>query len=150
MISFTQHLAESELPVTYLPVSSAEFYEVLHAAGEASPIIKAAITWHPRDAYDVMRCYLSTDRKSGYTIKPTTIDIEPYSVLELANVFSLVPKRGSDLVDDAIVNGAEYLDVFEGKPEQLYRSKGFEEFKREPNWTPGGPDVVYLIRRPNQ
>lgn len=51
---------------------------------------------------------------------------------------------GGRLVGDALHNGAEVLDCFDGFLPEFYARHGFVETSREPNWTPGAPDVVYM------
>lgn len=63
---------------------------------------------------------------------------------ELVGLFSRVRGRGDELVRAAIKAGARRLDCFDGYLTELYARHGFREVRREPNWTPGGPDVVYM------
>ena len=62
--------------------------------------------------------------------------------IELCNLWG--PGYGSRLVSDALDNGAEVLDCFDGFLPEFYARHGFVETSREPNWTPGAPDVVYM------
>jgi hypothetical protein len=62
--------------------------------------------------------------------------------LELCNLWG--SGYGSRLVGDALHNGAEVLDCFDGFLPEFYARHGFVETSREPNWTPGEPDVVYM------
>lgn len=78
---------------------------------------------------------LSTDGESGYAIRPDG---------DLVFVFSTTPGRGATIVADAIANGAETLDCFDGYLPTLYARHGFVEYAREDNWTPGGPAVVFM------
>ena len=49
------------------------------------------------------------------------------------------------MVEDAIeLDGVQYLDCFDGFLPSYYEKFGFVEYKREANWTEGGPDVVYM------
>jgi len=111
----------------------------LEAAWRTNPNIAASCTDY-RDPDDIgdAACYLSADRLSGYAIRADG---------ELVGVFSAVRGRGDDLVRDAIRNGATRLDCFDGYLPALYERHGFVETDREPNWTPGGPDVVYMTLR---
>ena len=79
--------------------------------------------------------YVSDDMASGFGVTYTG---------ELVGVFSLVRGRGALLVQTAIRRGAERLDCFDGFLVSLYESNGFEETHREPNWTAGQPDVVFM------
>lgn len=78
---------------------------------------------------------LSHDGRSGYALRPD---------MELVYVFSLERGRGDRLVNHAVTYGAARLDCFDGYLPSLYARHGFREVSREPNWTPGGPDVVYM------
>lgn len=62
--------------------------------------------------------------------------------IELCNLWG--PGYGSRLVSDALHNGAEVLDCFDGFLPEFYARHGFHETAREPNWTQGAPDVVYM------
>ena len=79
--------------------------------------------------------YLSDDGNSGYAIDPSGY---------AGGLFSTVKGRGDMLVKSAIGNGARNLDCFDGYLPKLYARHGFVEYKREANWTPGGPDVVFM------
>jgi hypothetical protein len=63
---------------------------------------------------------------------------------ELVGVFSAYKGRGDDLVDAALKSGATHLDCFDGYLTEFYARHGFIEYHRDPNWTPGGPDVVLM------
>lgn len=79
--------------------------------------------------------YLTEDGKSGFGIKPDG---------ELVAVFSLVRGRGPELMRHAVYRGATRLDCFDGHLPQFYSQHGFVETSRERNWSPGGPDVVFM------
>tara|TARA_R110000787_G_C13048770_1_gene406311 strand:+ start:108 stop:485 length:378 start_codon:yes stop_codon:yes gene_type:complete len=80
--------------------------------------------------------YVSLDGLSGYAINRNTH--------ELTNVFSTVKGRGKTLVLQAISQGANNLDCFDGYLVSFYSALGFNVTKRETNWTIGHPDVVYM------
>lgn len=80
---------------------------------------------------------LAHDNRSGFALREDG---------ELVFVFSLVKGRGDQLVAAAVTWGALYLDCFDGYLPTLYARHGFEQVKRVPNWTPGGPDVVYMAQ----
>lgn len=71
----------------------------------------------------------------GYAIRPDG---------ELVFVWSARPGRGNEIVEHAVANGATHLDCFDGYLPSLYARHGFVEYARENNWTPDGPDVVYM------
>ena len=84
------------------------------------------------------RCFLSyVDGQAacGYGIKDTG---------ELCYVHALIRGCGDALVQDALANGAKRLDCFAGYLVNLYARHGFVEVGRVPNYTIGGPDVVYM------
>lgn len=81
------------------------------------------------------QCYLSRDLKSGFNIT--------YKC-ELNSVFSLVRGRGESIVSTAVSYGADNLNCFDGYLVKLYESSGFRICSREPNWTPGEPDIIYM------
>jgi hypothetical protein len=80
------------------------------------------------------RLFLSGDKQTGVGVATDG---------DLQNLFSL-NHHGSWGVREAIRQGATKLDCFEGKLPGFYSKFGFTEYKREKNWTPGGPDVVYM------
>ena len=63
---------------------------------------------------------------------------------ELTNLFSEGKGHGDYLVSRALQRGATHLDCFDGYLVELYNKHGFEEYKRELNWTIGEPSVVYM------
>lgn len=63
---------------------------------------------------------------------------------EFTSLFSLIPGQGDLLVQDAIKNGALHADHFDGYLTGFYKKHGFREVRRETNWIPGGPDVIYI------
>lgn|SRR5574343_348829 len=83
------------------------------------------------------RHLLATDALSGCVVRPDG---------EVCLLWSLVPGRGEELVAAAVEAGGTRLDCFDGYLPSLYARHGFVETHREPNWTPGGPDVVYMSR----
>lgn len=126
------------MSVMMWPADYSEYAVALGDARDESERIKEATTPPldmPRDALYL----LSSDRRSGYGVSAEG---------ELIGLFSLVPGRGRAMVDEAIrLDGAQLLDCFDGFLPSYYKQFGFIEYKREANWTEGGPDVVYM-RRP--
>jgi hypothetical protein len=80
------------------------------------------------------KIYLSEDEQNGFIISK-------YG--DLQNVFSRNHK-GKESIKLALENGAETLDCFDGFLPKYYEQFGFKEYKREKNWVPGEPDVVYM------
>lgn len=76
---------------------------------------------------------------AGYAIKPDG---------EFVNLFNSggAATRGAGpwLVIDAIEHGARHGDHFDGYLTAFYQRLGWTETRREANWTPGGPDVVFM------
>jgi len=82
--------------------------------------------------------YLTTDGASGFGVTWEG---------ELVGLFSTVRGRCADLLDQAVKIGATELNCFDdGRLPGIYARHGFVEYDREPNWTPGGPDVIYMDR----
>lgn len=65
---------------------------------------------------------------------------------ELVFVFSVSSAggNGARIVTSAIENGATHLDCFDGYLVNLYSRHGFQRVTSLDNWTPGGPDVVFM------
>lgn len=61
---------------------------------------------------------------------------------ELKALWCDVPGEGWRLISDAITEDASRLSCFDGDLVGLYSQFGFKVVTREPNWTPGEPDVV--------
>lgn len=122
---------------SHLPSSGAEFKAALEAAVAERPMIKDFVSDYSAEDLDNFRTFLNPDGKSGYAIKPDG---------DLINVFSSARDRGKPLMREAVANGPTKLDAFDvgGKLPSLYKKYGFNEIKREANWTPGGPEVVYM------
>ncbi len=131
-----QELQSSESqPLLHQPVDHNEFHSAINNVIQQSPRMKENLTVHPMEFYKESKTFLSPDKKSGFAISPSG---------ELTNVFSTEKGRGNHIVSQAIKEGAKHLDAFEGHLTDLYGRHGFKEYHRKPNWTPGGPDVVYM------
>lgn len=119
-------------------VSKLAFIVNFATAREDSEKVKAATSTVKEidDATnDHDRFMLTADGQSGFIVRNGG---------ELIALFSTVKGRGNDLVQIAVQCGAEYLDCFDGYLPELYARHGFSCYKREANWTPGGPDVVFM------
>jgi hypothetical protein len=121
---------------TFAPATMLAWSESYSFARRNSAMVREATS--PFVASDDMRPFLSADGRSGFMIRADG---------ELTNVFSLERGRGADLVTSAVANGATHLDCFDGYLPSLYARHGFERVTSLPNWTPGGPDVVYMATR---
>lgn len=122
---------------SHLPSSGAEFKAALDSAITSRPDVDVGkfVSEYPAEELDKFRTFLSPGGKSGFAIKPDG---------DLINVFSSEKGRGGQLMRDAVEAGPKKLDAFDGYLPKLYKKYGFNELKREANWTPGGPDVVYM------
>lgn len=129
-------------PHAWHAAASAAREGLRHAdALSALPVLEEMETM--RHAGEVV-CVISADGASGYIVVR-----ESNGARDLRQVFSAVPGRGDLLVSDAVRRaGADTLDCFDGYLPTLYARHGFRETRRETNWTPGGPDVVYMARVP--
>lgn len=116
----------------YLSVSPAVFQTHFDAARYHTRIAEATSPFEPSDGATYL---LSEDWLSGFVVREDG---------ELTNVWSVERGRGDEIVADAIERGAVYLDCFDGYLVGLYERHGFHNVKSVPNWTPGGPDVVYM------
>lgn len=119
--------------MTFTSQAPAYFRYAFDLARKASARVHAATS--PFEASDGMRCYLNSDATAGYVIRADG---------ELTNVFSTRRKQGDDIMRHALADGARRLDCFDGYLVGFYSRHGFEIVRREPNWTPGGPDVVFM------
>ena len=117
-------------------VSRDTFKRLFETARRVSPIIRESTSDMDGEPYLSRSTYrLSLDGRSGYVVRPDG---------ELVYVFSLWTGRGDGLVKCAIRDGASHLDCFDGYLPEFYARHGFTEYRREANWTPGGPDVVFM------
>lgn len=116
-------------------VTAAEFRKALAAARNNNERI-AGFTGTPDEMPEDGRYFLS---ETGLTGAGVTADGE------LVGVFSL-EKRGALAVERAIQEGARSLNCFDGRLPEYYKRFGFREVGRVANWTPGGPDVVFMAR----
>ena len=123
----------------YNSVPFCEFRAAFESAREGSSLIREATSPITREDADDTAFYLAADGdnepRSGFAVTSSG---------ELRFVFSMVRGRGRVIINRAIVAGATHLDCFDGYLPTLYAAGGFVETARVPNWTPGGPDVVYM------
>lgn len=122
----------------YQNVSSAAFARQYEQAYRQLLQVQESCTEPGQIDWSSMSCYLEEDGNSGFAIKHWDD--------ELCLVWSRFKGRGPALVAAACEAGAVQLDCFDGYLPQLYAKHGFVEYKREPNWHVGQPDVVYMRR----
>lgn len=125
-------------PHVFEPTTAHVFESFFRKAREDSDQIADATS--PFEHVDGTRYYLSTwawktRGVAGYAIRPDG---------DLVFVFATRPGSGAEIVAHAVASGAETLDCFDGYLPTLYARHGFVEYAREANWTPGGPDVVFM------
>lgn len=120
---------------SYQPVHHQVFHGALSDAFATRQHIKDSVHQYSPEEYSSMKNFLHADGKSGFAVKPDG---------DLVSVFSTEKGRGNDLVRQALTHGATKLDAFDGYLPKLYANHGFQEVGREDNWTPGGPQVVYM------
>ncbi len=118
-------------------VSGEAFRRAVVAAMTADPQYQSGLSL--KESYQGHTCWLGPDTSYGCAIAPD---------LELVNVFSRVKGGGRRImafVTDKWPN--LHLNCFDDPHiRRFYHAYGFREVRREPNWTPGGPDVLYLVR----
>lgn len=124
-------------PVTI--VSHERFCDALALARQANPKVADA-TSSPEELSRHAIWYLTPAGDAGFGIVP-----DSGGLVALFNN-STTRGLGRELVKAAIGSGAIHLDCFDGFLVGYYQSLGFVETHREPNWTPGGPDVVFMSR----
>jgi len=134
--------AKAKVPgIAPKPVTTEEFTKAM-ASMKATEHAEA-LTYYSKEEYQEKgtTLYLSPDKQSGYGLMPDG---------ELVSVFShpSVKKegRGDVLVDEAVQQGANRLDATGEHLRRFYERHGFVEVRREPNWTEGGPDVIFMER----
>lgn len=120
------------------PVSRDVFCSALLSARSNNPLVHQSTT-APDDLPSSADYYLNDTRTAGLGIT------DDGTLIALFNT-SGVSGLGRELVGFALDNGAIHLDCFDGFLVGYYRSLGFVETHREPNWTEGEPDVVFMTR----
>jgi hypothetical protein len=122
-------------------VPALEFYT---AVGRALPERRAGgnavgsmLTRYSVEEYAGMTTVLSEDGRTGYAIT---------SAQDLVSVFNTGPRGAGTLaVRDAVARGAWTLDRTGPFLACYYREFGFIPYRREANWTPGQPDVWFMV-----
>ena len=114
------------------------FRHAYREARSASGLIESMTTPTGELPPSRVKWYLTDDGLAGYGITWKG---------EFIALFSRVRGRGDALVASAVENGAMYGDHFDSEHlSALYARHGFVETSRTPNWTSGGPDVIYIHR----
>jgi hypothetical protein len=117
----------------YICTTREQFIEELEAFKQSRPHLTSNVGEVPDNGK--YRLVVVDDIISGYVVTWKG---------ELRCVFSCGKGQGDALIRNAIANGAKYLDCFDGYLPEFYKRHGFVETGREPNWTDGEPDVVYM------
>lgn len=120
----------------HLPTDPSCYADALARVWDLRPEIAASLTDY-RDPAEIPAgtAYVADDGLSGFIVTDGA---------EIVGLFSGERGRGDALVSDAIDAGGWSLDCFDGYLTALYQRHGFRVTSREPNWTPGQPDVVFL------
>lgn len=135
------------LGINYTPGSAQELAMVDRAVFGAvftiarwsmRPGLRSMLSEFDHNRIDETVYFLALDGRSGFAIRPDG---------ELVYVFSTVKGRGDGMLWKATDVGATHLDCFDGYLPTLYARHGFVETRREENWTPGDPDVVFMARK---
>lgn len=121
-----------------VPVDRWEFAQHLNGArGLSSRIDESCSAIDPDLEPEGTRYYLDAINGAGFAIRKDG---------ELVLVHSIARGLGGAMLDVAVRAGATHLDCFDGYLPEFYARHGFVETSREPNWTPGGPDVVFMAQ----
>jgi hypothetical protein len=116
-----------------------EFKGTFKLAQQVSEQVKNATSkWEELDDADIFfkDYYLDYENQCGFAVSFNGT---------LTNVFSLVRGKGDYIMVNAKKAGATNLDCFDGYLTSFYKRHGFEVVRREQNWTPGEPDVCYMV-----
>jgi hypothetical protein len=120
-------------------VTEQQFIKAIKFCQENYKHIRQATTaWNELHCEDGTSYYLSGN--------PAFMGFALSSTGELTSVFSAIKGKGDTILSNAIRRGACHLDCFDGYLPTFYARHGFQEVRREPNWTPGEPDVVFMER----
>lgn len=125
------------MTLTLRATTRQDFVRLYAAVRDAHPHGDALTPAGELDQSAGTRYYLTGDRRSGFAVRT-----DGYAF----GLFSVARGRGDALVAAAVERGATALDCFDGYLPALYARHGFVITRREANWTPGGPDVVWMSR----
>ena len=120
----------------YQHVSIDRFLDAFEHARNISERVRNNTDEHTAIHYVGGRAYLTADSLSGYVVMDNG---------ELISVFNVGEKgRGQQLMHSAVARGATWLNCYDGFLLSFYEQFGFVETNRVANFTPGGPDVLYM------
>ena len=107
-----------------------------------------ALAVHPSNDIDWTRdlgnCQLLLDYNDHHQVQGGVAISPDQELVSLWRYSDAPTGTGTNLVYTAKGLGARHLNCFDGPLVNYYKRFGFREYKLEPNWTPGEPDVVYL------
>lgn len=127
--SDTEKQEVSTVPITFREATPEEFENGIQQ-------VEQTALDQDRDYTSGARLFISNDGRAGYAIAPDG---------ELKWVWSTQRGYGKPAVQHALQNGARHLSAYDnGKLVKFYSGQGFAEYHREPNWTKGEPDVVFM------
>ena len=117
-------------------VDAISFLKALDNAKYTNKRIKINVHIFNLVEYLKMDTYLSIDGLSGYSIKKDG---------EIVSLFSTVKRRGNKLINDAIKNGGNKLNCFEGYLTNFYKKAGFVVYDTQSNWNGENcPKVAFM------
>jgi hypothetical protein len=126
---------------TIRPVDAKTFHDAVTTAAATHPKAEGSLTVHPLEKYADKNTenFLSADGKTGFSLFK-----DPDGGKELVSLFNIGEKgMGKVAMDMGVRRGATRLDAIEPLAKH-YEKSGFHVVKKESNWTPGQPDVVYM------
>ena len=127
---------ENQISDLFVKVSGNEFKESLKRVQSFYKVIRESTTpWNEIEIKDVAFFIAGCPAFMGFAISENG---------ELTSVFSSIKGKGDTIMKEAIKQGAKHLDCFDGYLPTFYARHGFQEVRREKNWTEGEPDVVYM------
>lgn len=140
---YEEYTAGKIEPMMVTEVSPEEFIEQKNKIPKEKETYLSDI--EPDKISQTATAFLTEDKKVGVAVSDQG---------EIQNLFSLEKGKGKYALIKAIERGGFFLDCFDkderkgetkGLPD-YYKKFGFKEIKREKNWDPAGPDVVFMKR----
>lgn len=123
-----------------LPATRETFSRHLASAREDSAQIAESTTADVANVTGIYR--VAMDVATGRVVGGYALQLNDDMLVEVRHLWG--PGYGSALAESAVENGAQVLDCFDGFLPAFYERFGFREYRRDANWTPGGPDVVFM------